>query len=201
MASFLLDSFRGGFSEWEDKGISGSFKRGSALDIRKKVDSLTSQQALADEFTHANMTDLAIAIIPASNGKAYAFCRDGKIFERSSLGVWNTTPVYTDTAKQTTTTPVPIAEPVDSERAHHSSTSSTHGSPPGVSQAPSRFARVRKEVVVVDDCSTDGTWARILEAKERWPQVRAVDLGAAKVACFIMRPEGVRRNDRTINGH
>jgi len=28
--------------------------------------------------------------------------------------------------------------------------------------------------------------------------VAAVDLGASKVACFIMRPEGVRRNDRTL---
>ncbi|HEX7947384.1 MAG TPA: hypothetical protein VF495_22160, partial [Phenylobacterium sp.] len=28
--------------------------------------------------------------------------------------------------------------------------------------------------------------------------IAAVDLGAAKVACFIMKPEGVRRGDRTL---
>src|ERR1700682_1532333 len=28
--------------------------------------------------------------------------------------------------------------------------------------------------------------------------VAAVDLGASKVACFIMKPEGVRRGDRTL---
>jgi len=28
--------------------------------------------------------------------------------------------------------------------------------------------------------------------------VAAVDLGASKVACFIMKPDGVRRGDRTL---
>jgi cell division protein FtsA len=32
----------------------------------------------------------------------------------------------------------------------------------------------------------------------RQPVVAAVDLGASKVACFIMKPEGVRRGDRTL---
>ena len=32
----------------------------------------------------------------------------------------------------------------------------------------------------------------------RTPVVAAVDLGAAKVACFIMKPEGVRKGDRTL---
>jgi cell division protein FtsA len=32
----------------------------------------------------------------------------------------------------------------------------------------------------------------------RPPVVAAVDLGAAKVTCFIMKPEGVRRGDRTL---
>lgn len=35
----------------------------------------------------------------------------------------------------------------------------------------------RLEVIVVNDGSTDGTWAQILAAKERWPQIYAVDLG------------------------
>jgi cell division protein FtsA len=32
----------------------------------------------------------------------------------------------------------------------------------------------------------------------RSPVIAAVDLGASKVACFIMKPEGVRREDRTL---
>src|SRR5439155_26394085 len=30
------------------------------------------------------------------------------------------------------------------------------------------------------------------------PVVAAVDLGASKVACFIMKPDGVRQSDRTL---
>src|SRR5687768_8546755 len=33
------------------------------------------------------------------------------------------------------------------------------------------------EVIVVNDGSTDDTWANIVEAKARWPRVYAVDLG------------------------
>ncbi len=32
----------------------------------------------------------------------------------------------------------------------------------------------------------------------RQPVTAAVDLGASKVACFIMKPDGVRRADRTL---
>src|SRR5881394_892201 len=32
----------------------------------------------------------------------------------------------------------------------------------------------------------------------RSPIVAAVDLGASKVTCFIMKPEGVRKGDRTL---
>ncbi len=33
----------------------------------------------------------------------------------------------------------------------------------------------------------------------RTPVVAAVDLGASKVACFIMKPDGIRRSDRTLS--
>ena len=32
----------------------------------------------------------------------------------------------------------------------------------------------------------------------RQPVIAAVDLGASKVSCFIMRPDGIRRSDRTL---
>ena len=49
------------------------------------------------------------------------------------------------------------------------------------------------EVIVVNDGSTDRTWERILEAKARWPQVYAVDLGRNHGKRGAMA-EGVRRS-------
>ena len=48
------------------------------------------------------------------------------------------------------------------------------------------------EVIAVNDGSTDGTWARILEAKARWPQLYAVDLGRNYGKRGAMA-EGIRR--------
>ena len=48
------------------------------------------------------------------------------------------------------------------------------------------------EVIVVNDGSTDRTWERILEAKARWPEVYAVDLGRNYGKRGAMA-EGIRR--------
>jgi hyaluronan synthase len=48
------------------------------------------------------------------------------------------------------------------------------------------------EVIAVNDGSTDGTWARILEAKQRWPQLYAIDLGRNYGKRGAMA-EGIRR--------
>ncbi|HEX2118956.1 MAG TPA: glycosyltransferase family 2 protein, partial [Acidimicrobiales bacterium] len=48
------------------------------------------------------------------------------------------------------------------------------------------------EVIAVNDGSTDGTWERILEAKARWPQVYAIDLGRNYGKRGAMA-EGIRR--------
>src|SRR3954462_9962557 len=45
---------------------------------------------------------------------------------------------------------------------------------------------------------TDEKKDSLKAALARTPVVAAVDLGASKVACFIMKPEGVRRGDRTL---
>lgn len=51
MSVYKIDSFRGGLSDYEDKGIAGSFKFGANLDVRKRVDSLSCVQALIEEGT------------------------------------------------------------------------------------------------------------------------------------------------------
>ena len=48
------------------------------------------------------------------------------------------------------------------------------------------------EVIVVNDGSTDRTWERILEAKQRWPEVFAIDLGRNYGKRGAMA-EGIRR--------
>lgn len=52
--AFEIKSFQGGPSPYEDKGPTGSFKFGTNLDIRKKVDSLSAGQALTDEGLHTS---------------------------------------------------------------------------------------------------------------------------------------------------
>ena len=50
MVPFHLASFLGGQSDYEDKGIAGSFKSGMNLDVRKQRDTLTCQLALKDDL-------------------------------------------------------------------------------------------------------------------------------------------------------
>jgi len=49
MAVYEITSFRGGISDWGDKGPPGAFKFGKNLDIRKETDSISANQALIDE--------------------------------------------------------------------------------------------------------------------------------------------------------
>ena len=49
MGIYQVNSFRGGLSDWEDKGIAGSFKLGYNLDIRKRHDTLSAGQALIEK--------------------------------------------------------------------------------------------------------------------------------------------------------
>lgn len=96
MNSFVLKSFRGGISDFEDKGIPGSFKYGQALDVRKKVDSLSCQQALVEEGSGV-IVDLVKFIVPCSDGNSYLFGDASKIYKRTSAGT--ITLVYTDTGE------------------------------------------------------------------------------------------------------
>lgn len=49
--AFEIKSFRGGLSDYEDKGTPGAFKFGANIDIRKLTDSLSANQDLVEEGT------------------------------------------------------------------------------------------------------------------------------------------------------
>lgn len=92
---YHLVSFLGGQSDYEDKGIAGSFKNGQNLDIRKRKDTLSCQQALTDAIAVGTMTNLSMFQVMADDGNIYDFCRDGKIFSTHNDGsvhlVWTET--------------------------------------------------------------------------------------------------------------
>jgi hypothetical protein len=71
MRSFVIDSFSG-LSDFEGKGTKGSFKFGKSLDVRKRVDSLSCQQAftnLSPDIT----SELMNYMVPAPDSNMYAF--------------------------------------------------------------------------------------------------------------------------------
>lgn len=70
MAVFEIKSFRGGLSDYEDKGIAGSFKFGSNLDIRKEKDSLSCNQALEDEGLLVTSQSPSLSISPSATVSA-----------------------------------------------------------------------------------------------------------------------------------
>jgi hypothetical protein len=91
---FKIKSFRGGLSDWNDTGVVGSFKFGSNLDIHRDTDSLTCNQALADDLATGTLAGLPLWIVPCSNGNSYLGCEGGYIYKRTSAGVYSL--VYTD---------------------------------------------------------------------------------------------------------
>ena len=95
MRVYTNKTFRGGISDEEDKGIRGSFKFGRALDIHKKIDSLSCQQAMRME-SGTTVTDLVLFMVPCSDGNSYHFGSSGRIYRRTPAGVWSL--VFTDPA-------------------------------------------------------------------------------------------------------
>lgn len=93
MPSYVIKSWRAGISDEEDKGVRGSFKFGQALDIHKKRDSLSCQQAMKKE-SGTTVTDLILFMVSCSDGNSYHFGNSGKIYKRTSAGIWSL--VYTD---------------------------------------------------------------------------------------------------------
>ena len=90
MIPYIISSFRGGVSDESDKGIAGSYKLGYGLDIHKRDDTLTAEQAM--QTVEETMTDLVNFFVPASDGTTYCFGSTGSIWARSgNVGdnAWN----------------------------------------------------------------------------------------------------------------
>lgn len=93
MNSFVINSCKGGISDYEDKGIAGAFKLGINLDIRKAIDSISCQQTLVQEGEGV-IVDLIRWYVPSLDGNTYMFGSTGHIYKRTSIG--GITLVYTD---------------------------------------------------------------------------------------------------------
>ena len=99
MQRFQVRSIVGGIADYSDRGVLGSFKFASGLDIRKQTDSISCQQGLTEEGAGV-IVDLILWLVPASDGNVYGFGDTGKIYKRDGITkVW--TVVKTDSAKIT----------------------------------------------------------------------------------------------------
>ena len=76
---YIIDSFRGGISDEDDKGIKGSFKYGYNLNIHKRRDSLTCNQTMLN-IGGATVVDFVKYFVCGSDGSTFAFGDTGKIY-------------------------------------------------------------------------------------------------------------------------
>src|SRR5258708_11351723 len=81
--TWTINSFRGGNADWENKGIAGSFKPSSGLDIRKTRDTLSCSQKVTLCTTSDNsgvFDGLVMFFVNGDDGVTYAFADNGKIY-------------------------------------------------------------------------------------------------------------------------
>lgn len=76
---YIIDSFRGGVSDEDSKGIEGSFKLGKTLDIHKRRDSLTCQQAMATVGS-GTVDGLVNFFVKGTDDSLYGFSSNGDIY-------------------------------------------------------------------------------------------------------------------------
>lgn len=92
LPAYIIDSFRS-ISDYDNKGIAGAFKHGSGLDVRKRADVLSCQQALRQEGDGV-IVDLILFQVPAIDTNTYLFGSTGKIYKRTAFNTISV--VYTD---------------------------------------------------------------------------------------------------------
>lgn len=91
---YVIKSFTS-LSDYEDKGVRGSFKDGVAINVRKRADTLTCNQALADiDNPSSRLIDQIVYFqVNSSDGNTYLF-GTSKIWKLTTAGVL--TLAYTD---------------------------------------------------------------------------------------------------------
>src|SRR5574337_1571516 len=98
MRTYTIKSWKGGFSDYEDKGIAGAFKWANGVDPRKRRDTISCQQAIVLDTTSDNsgvFSGLIKAYVNTADGDIYGFSNDGKIYKWNSGGsTWDLK--YTD---------------------------------------------------------------------------------------------------------
>jgi hypothetical protein len=90
MSGFILKTFRGAISEYENKGLAGSAKFVSNMDLRRKRDSLKAQQGLANDLAAGGLMNARCKFtVPADDTNTYFFLENGRILKRTSAGVYS----------------------------------------------------------------------------------------------------------------
>jgi len=87
MDTFIINKFSGGISDYEDRGILGSFKYAQNIDIRKRKDTLSCNQALTDDLLTGTMNSRTRFIITASDNNTYFFT-EARIYKRTTGGTY-----------------------------------------------------------------------------------------------------------------
>jgi hypothetical protein len=88
MPAHIINTFRGGQSPETNRGPAGSFKNAYSVDIRKDDDTLSCGQRMIKESS-TTVVDLVMYMVVCSDAKTYAFGDAGKIYQRTSAGVWS----------------------------------------------------------------------------------------------------------------
>ena len=88
MPYIKINNFSGGLADSDKIGVKGSFADGVGLDIHSEPGVLKVNQALKKE-SGTTVTDLCKFAVPCSDGNSYWFGDSGKIYKRTSAGVWS----------------------------------------------------------------------------------------------------------------
>ena len=97
MTIIRQNSFSGGLSDSSTSGVKGSFFDAVCCDIHSKPGLLKVNQKLTKE-SGATVTDLIKCKVQGTDGNTYLFGDAGKIYKRTSAGVWSLK--HTDTGTE-----------------------------------------------------------------------------------------------------
>ncbi len=85
---YKINNFSGGLSDSDKIGVKGSFAEGVGLDIHSSPGILKCNQKLKKE-SGTTVTDFPRFSVACSDGNSYWFGDTGKIYKRTSAGVWS----------------------------------------------------------------------------------------------------------------